>query len=65
MHGRPMLTKGQGHPKVMIYTNFVEFHCLMLHAKFKIIGLLVLEKNIFKVFVILPARGLGRYSPLR
>ena len=26
---------GQGHPRVMIYTNFVELHCLMLHAKFQ------------------------------
>ena len=26
---------GQGHPKVMIYINFVELHCLMLHAKFQ------------------------------
>ena len=24
-----------GHPKVMIYTNFVELHCLMLYAKFQ------------------------------
>ena len=38
MHEQPKLTllsKGQGHPKVMIYTNFVELHCLMLHAKFQ------------------------------
>ena len=27
--------RGQGHPRVMIYTNFVELHCLMLHAKLK------------------------------
>ena len=26
---------GQVHPRVMIYTNFVEHHCLMLHAKFQ------------------------------
>ena len=26
---------GQGHPRVMIYTNFVELDCLMLHAKFQ------------------------------
>ena len=26
---------GQGHPKVMIYTNFVELLSLMLHAKFQ------------------------------
>ena len=26
---------GQGHPKVMIYINFVEFLSLMLHAKFQ------------------------------
>ena len=26
---------GQGHPKVMIYMNFVELHFLMLHAKFQ------------------------------
>ena len=25
----------QGHPKVMIYINFVELHSLMLHAKFQ------------------------------
>ena len=24
---------GQGHPRVMIYKNFVGLHCLMLHAK--------------------------------
>ena len=38
MHGRSKLTlplKIQGHPTVMIYTNFVELHCLMLHAKFQ------------------------------
>ena len=38
MHGRPKLTlplKGQGHPRVMIYTNFVELHCQILHAKFQ------------------------------
>ena len=38
MHGRPKLTcckKGQGHPRVMIYINFVELHCLMLHVKFQ------------------------------
>ena len=27
--------KGQGHLRVMNYTNFVELHCLMLHAKFQ------------------------------
>ena len=26
---------GQGHPKVMIYINFVELHYLMVHAKFQ------------------------------
>ena len=26
---------GQGHPRVKIYTNFVELYCLMLHAKFQ------------------------------
>ena len=31
----PCLTIGQGHPSVMIYTNFVELYCLMLHAKFQ------------------------------
>ena len=25
---------GQGHPKVMIYINFVELHSLMFRAKF-------------------------------
>ena len=40
MHGRPMLTlqlirsrSSEGHG--LIYTNFVELHCLMLHAKFQ------------------------------
>ena len=36
MHGQPMLALhkiGQGHPKVMIYINFVELFSLMLHAK--------------------------------
>ena len=38
MHGQPMLPChkiGQGHPKVMIYINFVELLSLMLHAKFQ------------------------------
>ena len=38
MHGRPKLNlplKCQGHPRVMIDINFVELHCLMLHAKFQ------------------------------
>ena len=26
---------GQGHPSVMIYTNFVDLCSLMLHAKFQ------------------------------
>ena len=26
---------GQGHPRAMIYTNFVDLHSLMLHAKFQ------------------------------
>ena len=26
---------GQGHPKVMIYINFVELHSQMLHTKFQ------------------------------
>ena len=26
---------GEGHLRVMIYTNFVELHCLLLHAKFQ------------------------------
>ena len=26
---------GQGHPRVMIYTNFVELHSQMLHTKFQ------------------------------
>ena len=26
---------GQGHCRVMIYINFVELHCLLLHAKFQ------------------------------
>ena len=26
---------GHGHPRVMIYRNFVELHCLMLHNKFQ------------------------------
>ena len=38
MYGQPKLTlpkKGQCHPRIMIYTNFVELHCLMLHDKFQ------------------------------
>ena len=38
MNGRPMLTCrkiGQGHPRVMIYINFVELLFLILHAKFQ------------------------------
>ena len=38
MHGQPKLTLpliGQGHPRVMIYINIVELHCLILHAKFQ------------------------------
>ena len=31
----PCCKKGQGHPRVMIYIDFVELHCLMLHAKFQ------------------------------
>ena len=27
--------KGQGHPMVMIYINFVQLLCLLLHAKFQ------------------------------
>ena len=26
---------GQGHPSVMIYTNFVDLRSIMLHAKFQ------------------------------
>ena len=26
---------GQGHPRVMIYINFIKLYCLMLHAKFQ------------------------------
>ena len=26
---------GQGHPRITIYINFVEFNCLLLHAKFQ------------------------------
>ena len=36
MHGRSKLTLreiGQGHPSVMIYTNFVDLRSLMLNAK--------------------------------
>ena len=31
----PCREMGQGHPSVMIYTNFVDLHSLMLHAKFQ------------------------------
>ena len=31
----PCCKIGQGHPRVMIYTNFVELDCLMFHAKFQ------------------------------
>ena len=37
---------------VIIYTNFVMLESLMLHTNFKILGLLVLEKKILKVFTI-------------
>ena len=30
-----LLNIGQGHPRVMIYINFVELYCLVLHAKFQ------------------------------
>ena len=57
MHGQPKKVfcskKGQGHSRVMIYTNFVEFHCLMLHAKFQTnrpSG--TEEENFLKVFAI-------------
>ena len=33
-----------------MYINFVDLESPMLHAKFKIIGLLVLEKKIFEGF---------------
>ena len=35
MHGRSCREIGQGHPSVMIYTNFVDLRSLMLHAKFQ------------------------------
>ena len=35
MHGQPCHEIGQGHPSVMIYTNFVDLRSLMLHAKFQ------------------------------
>ena len=35
MYGRPCREIGQGHPSVMIYTNFVDLRSLMLHAKFQ------------------------------
>ena len=38
MHGRSKLTLpkiGQGHPSIMIYTNFADLRSLMLHAKFQ------------------------------
>ena len=44
---------GQGHPGVMIYTNFVELHSLCLRQSFKIIGLLVLKNKIYKGFCYL------------
>ena len=31
----PFHRKDEGHPRVMIYINFVKLHCLMLHAKFQ------------------------------
>ena len=31
----PCRKKGQGHPMAMIYINFVELHCLMLHTKYR------------------------------
>ena len=46
----------QRQPMVIIYKNFEELDSHMLHAKFHIIGLLVLGKMILKVFTIL-SRG--------
>ena len=42
----------QGHPRVMIYINFVELVTLMLLAKFKILSISILVKITLKVFAI-------------
>ena len=59
---------GQGHPKVMIYINFVELLPLMLHAKFQNhrpsgSGQAVSEKKMFEhyghIHVYSPRAGAG------
>ena len=41
----------------MIYINFVEVHSLMLHYKFQIIGLPVLQKKFFLKFFAIYSHG--------
>ena len=43
---------GQGHPRVMIYINFVELFSLMLHAKFQNHEPSGSREKILKVFAI-------------
>ena len=43
---------GQGQSKVIIYRNFVDLESPIVHAKFQIMGLLVLKKKVLKVLVI-------------
>ena len=50
--------KGQGLPKVIIYTSFVELQSSMLHAKFQIHQTSSSAVKIFKVFIIY---GHGRH----
>ena len=47
----PCCKVGQGHPKKIIWTNFVGPESLMLYAKFEVISLLISEKKIFKGFL--------------
>ena len=43
---------GQGHPRVMIYTNFVELYSQMLHTKFQNHRPSGSEEEDFKTFLL-------------
>ena len=43
---------GQGHPRVMIYINFAELYCLLLHARFQNHRPSGSEEEVLKVFAI-------------
>ena len=48
----PFRLKGQGQPKVILFSNFIRPMSPMLHNKHRATGPLVPEKNIFKGFTI-------------